>query len=233
MPLKGKGTSLKEEGELESRGAPPGPEHNIPDFIFRAECTEVQCRVYNAGLPGERCVWILAKNGVRHLASDEHKNAVDQVENAQRIQENLDSQRHTARNVCIRVTQIPAPIVERPSVGAPHSAAELDMWAEYEQTGGLFTAGDEEEDVEAMHRRLAQQVDVFGLLDPKETAERLGFEGDEAISKDLLQIEAEDDFLAEIMANAGGCRVSSWFSSKCGNRFAFTCIGAMNATERD
>ncbi|KAJ7868066.1 hypothetical protein B0H14DRAFT_2572558 [Mycena olivaceomarginata] len=186
MPPKGKGTSLKEE-----------------DFIFRAERTEVQCRVCNAGLPGERRVWILAKNGVRHLASDEHKNAVDQVENAQRIQENLDSQRHTARNVRIRVTQIPAPIVERPSVGAPHSAAELDMWAEYEQTGGLFTAGDEEEDVEAMHRRLAQQVDVFGLLDPKETAERLGFDGDEAISKDLLQIEAEDDFLAEIMANAG------------------------------
>ncbi|KAJ7792975.1 hypothetical protein B0H14DRAFT_2623326 [Mycena olivaceomarginata] len=179
MPPKGKGTSLKEE-----------------------ERTEVQCRVCNAGLPGERRVWILAKNGVRHLASDEHKNAVDQVENAQRIQENLDSQRHTARNVRIRVTQIPAPIVERPSVGAPHSAAELDMWAEYEQTGGLFTAGDEE-DVEAMHRRLAQQVDVFGLLDPKETAERLGFDGDEAISKDLLQIEAEDDFLAEIMANAG------------------------------
>ncbi|KAJ7300661.1 hypothetical protein DFH08DRAFT_979463 [Mycena albidolilacea] len=215
MPLKGKGTSLKEE-----------------DFIFRAERTEVQCRVCNAGLPGERRVWILAKNGIRHLASDGHKNVVDQVESAQQIQENLDSQRHTAQNVRIRVTQIPAPIVERPSVGAPHSAAELDIWAEYEQTGGLFTAGDEEEDVGVVRRGLARRVGVFGLLGPEGAAERLGFDGDEAISKDLLQIEAEDDFLAEIMANAGGCRVSSWFSSKCGNRFAFTSIGATNATER-
>lgn len=171
-------------------------------------------------------MWMLARNGVRHLASDEHKNAVDQVENAQRIQENLDRQRRAAQNVRIRVTQIPAPIAERPSVGAPPSTAELEMWADYEQNGASFTAGDEEEDVEAMHRRLAQQVDVFGLLDPKEMAERLGFEGDEAIAKDLLQIEAEDDFLAEIMANAGGCRVSSWFPSKCGNHCAFTCVDA-------
>ncbi|KAJ6615369.1 hypothetical protein B0H10DRAFT_2220401 [Mycena sp. CBHHK59/15] len=186
MPPKGKAMSLKEE-----------------DFIFRAERAEVQCRMCNAGLLEEHCMWMLAKNGARHLASDEHKNAVDQVENAQRIQENLDRQRRAAQNVRIRVTQIPAPIAERPSVGVPLSTAELEMWADYEENGASFTAGDEEEDVEAMHRRLAQQVDVFGLLDPKETAERLGFEGDEAIAKDLLQIEAEDDFLAEIMANAG------------------------------
>ncbi|KAJ6619148.1 hypothetical protein B0H10DRAFT_1744510, partial [Mycena sp. CBHHK59/15] len=147
--------------------------------------------------------WMLARNGVRHLASDEHKSAVEQVKNARRIQEDLDRQRHAAQNVRIRVTQIPAPIAERPSVGAPPSTAELEMWADYEQNGASFTAGDEEEDVEAMHRRLAQQVDVFGLLDPKETAERLGFEGDESIVKELLQIEVEDDFLAEIMANAG------------------------------
>ncbi|KAJ6548493.1 hypothetical protein B0H19DRAFT_1265321 [Mycena capillaripes] len=203
MPPKGKGTSLKEEGELESCEAHPGLERNIPDFIFRAERSEVQCRMCNAGLPEERCEWILARNGVRHLESDEHKNAVEQVENAQRIQENLDRQRRAIQNVRIRVTQIPAPIAERPSVGAPPSTAELELWADYEQNWASFTAGDEEEDVEAMHGRLAQQVDVFGLLDLKETAERLGFEGDEAITKDLSQIEAEDDFLAEIMANAG------------------------------
>ncbi|KAJ6548053.1 hypothetical protein B0H10DRAFT_1969390 [Mycena sp. CBHHK59/15] len=186
MPPKGMGTSLKEEGELKSCGAHPELERNITDFIFRAERAEVQCRMCNAGLPEERCVWMLARNGVRHLASDEHKSAVEQVKNARRIQEDLDRQRHAAQNVRIRVTQIPAPIAERPSVER-----------------GFIHRGDEEEDVEAMHRRLAQQVDVFGLLDPKETAERLGFEGDESIVKELLQIEAEDDFLAEIMANAG------------------------------
>ncbi|KAJ6597904.1 hypothetical protein B0H10DRAFT_2231849 [Mycena sp. CBHHK59/15] len=131
--------------------------------------------------------------------------ASEQLENARRIQEQLDRQcRATvAQNVPIRVTQIPGPIADRPSIGAQASAAELEMWAEYAQNGAMFSAGDTEEDMEATHERLAQQVDVFGLLDPKETAQRLGFEGGGELAKELLQIEAEDDFLAEIMANAG------------------------------
>ncbi|KAJ7703815.1 hypothetical protein B0H14DRAFT_3647123 [Mycena olivaceomarginata] len=76
------------------------------------------------------------------------------------------------------------------------------MWADYAQNGAMFSAGDIEDDIEVTQQRLAQQVDIFGLLDPKETAERLGFEGDAGLSKELLQAEAEDDFLAEIMANA-------------------------------
>jgi hypothetical protein len=80
------------------------------------------------------------------------------------------------------------------------------MWREYEQNGANFTAGDEEDDVAAMHRRLAEQVDVFGLLDSEETAVRLGFEEDNDIAKELLDIESEEDFLAEIVANAGECR---------------------------
>ncbi|KAF8217930.1 hypothetical protein K438DRAFT_1952791 [Mycena galopus ATCC 62051] len=145
---------------------------------------------------------MLAQNGVRHLASEEHKNAVDQVENAHQIQEDHDRQRCAAQNVCIRVSQIPAPIAERPSVGTPPSAAEIEMWVDYEQNSTSFTTGDKEEGIKVVPQRLVQQVDIFGLLDPKETAERLGFEGDEGITKDLLQIEAEDDFLAEIMVNA-------------------------------
>ncbi|KAJ7117557.1 hypothetical protein C8R44DRAFT_563633, partial [Mycena epipterygia] len=151
-----------------------------------------------------RRVWLLAKNGARHLNSDEHKNVVEQLEDARRTQEQLDNQRRAAvaQNVSIRVAQIPGPIAVQRSASGQASAAELEMWVDYDQNGASFTAGDEEEDIEAVHRRLAQQVDVFGLLDPKETAERLGFEGDKAIARDLLQMEAEDDFLAEIMANA-------------------------------
>ncbi|KAJ7460434.1 hypothetical protein B0H11DRAFT_2316022 [Mycena galericulata] len=130
---------------------------------------------------------------------------VEQLEDARRIQEQLDNQRRAAvaENVPIRVAQIPGPIAVRRSTSGQASAAELEMWASYAQDGADFSAGDMEDDMEAMHERLAQQVDVFGLLDPKETAERLGFGGDEAIARDLLQLEAEDDFLAEIMANAG------------------------------
>jgi hypothetical protein len=139
-----------------------------------------------------------------------------------------------AQNVPIRVVQIPGPIADRPT-GAHASGAELDMWADYAQNGAMFSAGDIEDDIEVTQQRLAQQVDIFGLLDPKETAERLGFEGDAGLAKELLQAEAEDDFLAEIMVNAGECLLASWFSSKCRNHFAFTCADAhscMNATCR-
>ncbi|KAJ7768675.1 hypothetical protein DFH07DRAFT_769222 [Mycena maculata] len=178
MPPKGSGTSLKEA-----------------DFVFRAERTEVQCRVCNAGLPEERRVWLLAKNGARHPNSGEHKNVVEQLEDTQRTQEQLNNQccAAVAENVPIRVAQIPRPIAVRRSTSGQVSAAELEMWASYAQNGADFSAGDMEDDMEAMHER-AQQVDVFGLLDLKETAERLGFGGDEAITRDLLQIEAEDDF---------------------------------------
>jgi hypothetical protein len=147
---------------------------------------------------------LLARNGARHLRSDEHKNTVEQLEHARRIQEQLDRQRRAAitQNVPIRVTQIPGPIADGPSVGAQASVAELDMWAEYAQSGAMFSAGEMEED-NMTNERLAQQVDVFGLLDPKETAQRLGFDGDRELAKELLQIEAEDDFLAGIIANAG------------------------------
>ncbi|KAJ7362661.1 hypothetical protein DFH08DRAFT_1025021 [Mycena albidolilacea] len=182
MPPKGSGAGLKAE-----------------DFVFRAERTEVQCRVCNAGLPEERRVWLLARNGVRHLQSDEHKNAVEQMDDARRIQEQRRAA--VAQNVPIRVVQIPGPIADRPT-GAHASGAELDMWADYAQNGAMFSAGDIEDDIETQ-QRLAQQVDIFGLLDPKETAERLGFEGDAGLAKELLQADAEDDFLAEIMANAG------------------------------
>lgn len=151
---------------------------------------------------------MLARNAARHLTeSIEHKNAVEEVENSRRIQANTDRQRSAAQNVRIQAARIPPPIPERPRprVGAPPSAAELDFWANYEQNGASFSAGDEVDDGGAM-QRLAEQVDVFGLLDPKETAERLGFEGDQRIAKELLEIE-EDDFLAEIMANAGECRL--------------------------
>ncbi|KAJ7861699.1 hypothetical protein B0H14DRAFT_3445171 [Mycena olivaceomarginata] len=90
----------------------------------------------------------------------------------------------------------PGPIADRPT-GAHASGAELDMWADYAQNGAMFSAGDIEDDIEVTQQRLAQQVDIFGLLDPKETAERLGFEGDAGLVKELLQADAEDDFLAD------------------------------------
>ncbi|KAJ7723605.1 hypothetical protein B0H14DRAFT_2641788 [Mycena olivaceomarginata] len=156
--------------------------------------------VCNAGLPEEHRVWLLARNGVRHLQSDEHKNAVEQMDDTREMQE----QRLAAitQNVPIQVVQIPGPIADRP-MAAHASGAELDMWADYPQNGAIFGTGDIEDDIEVTQQRLAQEVDIFGLLDLKETAERLGFEGYAGLAKELLQADAEDDFLAEIMANAG------------------------------
>ncbi|KAJ7806807.1 hypothetical protein B0H14DRAFT_3767439 [Mycena olivaceomarginata] len=106
-----------------------------------------------------------------------------------------------AQNIPIRVVQIPGPLLidQRGHMRAEQS---LICGPDYAQNGAMFSAGDIEDDIEVTQQRLAQQVDIFGLLDPKETAERLGFEGDAGLAKELLQADAEDDFLAEIMANA-------------------------------
>jgi hypothetical protein len=71
---------------------------------------EVQCRMCNAGLPEEHRVWLLARNSVRHLQSDEHKNAVEQMNDAQRMQEQHCAA--VAQNVPIWVVQILGPIAD-------------------------------------------------------------------------------------------------------------------------
>ncbi|KAJ7195190.1 hypothetical protein GGX14DRAFT_537297 [Mycena pura] len=178
------------------------------DFEFDAERKHVECRTCKAVKPPgetERRDWILVRNGARHLEEMKHKQAIAQLKDAQRLRLQLDRERRASAapvSVPICVAQIPPPIPIRSEPRAGPSAAELEMWADYELSGASFSAGDVAEDPKAMYDRLARQADVFGILDPEGTAMRLGFGGDEGLIEDVLGIQEEDDFLAEIMANA-------------------------------
>ncbi|KAJ7896817.1 hypothetical protein B0H13DRAFT_1884978 [Mycena leptocephala] len=190
MPLKGSGTVLKEE-----------------DCAFRAECMEVQCRVCNARLPEKHRVWLLARNGVRHLQSDEHKNTVEQMEDAQRMEE----QRHAAvtQNVPIWVVQIPTPIADRPT-GHMRAQRSLRCGPTMRRMEQLSVQGILRMTWRQHIRGWRSRRTSLACWIRRKMAERLGFEGDVGPAK-LLQIEAEDDFLAEIMANAG---LSSQYSGQ-------------------
>jgi hypothetical protein len=78
------------------------------------------------------------------------------------------------------------------------SEEETEMWADYLENGAEFSAGDDVESPEARHG-LREEARYFGLWNPGATAKELGFgEGAEVIEED-----GEDDYLGEILRNAG------------------------------
>ncbi|KAJ7685821.1 hypothetical protein B0H17DRAFT_1160739 [Mycena rosella] len=74
------------------------------------------------------------------------------------------------------------------------------MWADLDANGAEFSAGD---DVDEAHG-----VDSFGFWNPEAVARGLGF-GDGDVESQILAEDEEEDFLAEIMRNAGECRVET------------------------
>ncbi|KAF7316136.1 hypothetical protein MIND_00131700 [Mycena indigotica] len=86
--------------------------------------------------------------------------------------------------------------------GVP-SMAEAEMWRAYEEDGAAFSAGlDTRQDSRVAHSLLDRQVELFGLWDPEGVTRRLGF-GDGTVEEALNEREEEEDFLAELLANAG------------------------------
>jgi hypothetical protein len=76
------------------------------------------------------------------------------------------------------------------------------MWRGYEDNGAEFSAGEVVGDLDVQQSELAKQAEVFGILDPEGAARRLGF-GEGSLAAEITEKDVEDDFLAQIMRNAG------------------------------
>ncbi|KAJ6614901.1 hypothetical protein B0H10DRAFT_2191282 [Mycena sp. CBHHK59/15] len=159
------------------------------DFLYNEDKTKVQCRVCATGVPVERRVWMAPRSAARHLGSEDHKKALGLLEDAKRKREELEKERLAAsaaedlRNLHFAA----APNVRGPigGVSSSHkpSLAETEMWENYALNGADFDAGDDTEDPHVRHEQL-------GL-------------GDEDVAAQILEEDEEEDFLAEIMRNAG------------------------------
>ncbi|KAJ6611415.1 hypothetical protein B0H10DRAFT_1953082 [Mycena sp. CBHHK59/15] len=76
------------------------------------------------------------------------------------------------------------------------------MWEDYALNGADFDAGEEPEDPNVRQVQLSKEADSFGLWNPEDVARKLGF-GDDNLVGEVLAEDKEDNFLGEIMRNAG------------------------------
>ncbi|KAF7367987.1 hypothetical protein MSAN_00864400 [Mycena sanguinolenta] len=81
------------------------------------------------------------------------------------------------------------------------SEEELEMWEDYRVNGADFSAGDDVENPEERHKQLREEAKCFGLWNPGAMAKKLGFDDEEVA--DIVGEDDEDDYLGEIMRNAG------------------------------
>lgn len=133
------------------------------------------------------------------LAADERKRQEVLAKERQ-----VDAATTELRNVQFAAAQsLSGPIASTSSSHHRKSEAEIEMWDDYSTNGAQFSAGDSVPvDTHTLHDRLREEAESFGLLNPEGVAKGLGF-GDEDVAKQIIGDDEEEDFLAEIMRNAG------------------------------
>lgn len=150
------------------------------------------------------------KSGVKHLQYSEHSKAVGLLEDARKRAEELRKERK-AESAASGLRE--SPIVPPPHVAGPiaagasngRSLAEIEMWQEYDTHGANFDAGEDQADPHAQHERLRREADIFGLMNAEAVARKMGFGDIDIEAEETLREEEEEDFLGEIMRNAGEC----------------------------
>ncbi|KAJ6524031.1 hypothetical protein B0H19DRAFT_934723 [Mycena capillaripes] len=80
------------------------------------------------------------------------------------------------------------------------------MWGDFANNGADFSAGAAVDESRRQHERLRKDADSFGFRNPEAVARDLGF-GDTTVEGRILEEDEEDDFLSEIMRQAGECRI--------------------------
>ncbi|KAJ6629079.1 hypothetical protein B0H10DRAFT_1939976 [Mycena sp. CBHHK59/15] len=156
-----------------------------------------------SGIPIESRTWIAPRSAKKHLVSDDHLKAVEQVEEANRKVEELSRERRAdsatkeLRDIRFAAVQdLRGPVASGSS--RKISAAEAEMWEDYALNGADFDAGEEPEDPNVRQAQLSKEADSFGLWNPEDVARKLGF-GDDDLVGEVLAEDEEDDFLGEIM----------------------------------
>lgn len=117
--------------------------------------------------------------------------------------------RNEAINVelgAVEIAAVKTPL-ERDSFHIP-SAAEREMWNDYDMNGAVFTAGDDPALLLAQERaNLAREADKFGVWNARSMARQLGFSTEEGDSGPDERDEA-DAVLCEMLDNARMSQIS-------------------------
>ncbi|KAJ7476271.1 hypothetical protein B0H11DRAFT_2426733 [Mycena galericulata] len=179
---------------------PPKAKLREEDFSYSEDHSKVQCKT---------CVgkWILIGSAARHLTSPEHLKSTQLAKDESLRLKELERERQTqSATTDLRSIEFAAPSLDIPNAGPSRSYAargeEIEMWRDYEISGADFSAGDDPEDPRILHERLRKEADSLGVLNPDAVATELGF-GNADVGTQILEEDEEDDFLSEIMANAG------------------------------
>ncbi|KAF7310233.1 hypothetical protein MIND_00397000 [Mycena indigotica] len=176
------------------------------NWVSRPSDNHVLCRICFGAVPPERQEWIARRSAERHLASGEHERAVKAAEegSVRRQARDTAAAQVEQRKVTASGARRPSPPFPMPANRAPNvpGIAEVEMWAGYEEFGGAFSAGEDLDGRSINVARLDRQAEVLGILDPEGVAQRLGY-GDGSLEDELQEKDAEDDFLAELLRNAG------------------------------
>ncbi|KAJ7764704.1 hypothetical protein B0H16DRAFT_1798016 [Mycena metata] len=147
------------------------------------------------------------RSGPKHLASEEHRKAVELAEDSRHRREDAQKEREAetaARN--LRNSKFAA----APSVRGPAAAMgtsrgqpglqEVEMWADFAANGAEFDAGGDT-DAAAPIERWRDEARTFGILNPDKAVRDLGLGADDEVQ--MGGEDAEEDFLAELMATIG------------------------------
>ncbi|KAJ7865896.1 hypothetical protein B0H14DRAFT_2733663 [Mycena olivaceomarginata] len=144
---------------------------------------------------------------LKHLRSDDHKQAVELLEDAKQRAQVLENERRAesaSRDLQHLVFAAPAnlrgPVASASSSRGP-SLAEREMWEDYALNGADFDAGDDAEDDDVRLRRLREEASIFGLWNPDKAARQLGL-GEDVVAQ-FIEEDEEENLLDEIIRTAG------------------------------
>ncbi|KAJ7678629.1 hypothetical protein B0H17DRAFT_1139319 [Mycena rosella] len=169
---------------------------HLTEFNYNEDGTEVQCKICGGQ-------WMQAKSAVKHLGATDHLKTVKIAQEGRIRQQELANERH-ADSATSNLRDIPLTthlIASASSSSRARSGAEAEMWADF-ANGAEFSAGDDVDEAHGQRERLREGVDSFGFWNPEAVARGLGF-GDGDVESQILAEDEEEDFLAEIMRNAG------------------------------
>ncbi|KAJ7291708.1 hypothetical protein C8J57DRAFT_1588254 [Mycena rebaudengoi] len=189
---------------------PPKAKLREDDFHYSEDRSHVQCKACGSSK------WIAVKSAAKHLTSVEHLKTLELGEDARKRREELEKERQTdsatteLRSIQFAASRLPSGPIGSTSSGLhARSEAEVEMWEAYESTSAAFSAGEDPDDTHIHHKRLREEVESFGVQNPEAAARNLGF-GDGDVAAEMLAEDEEEDFLSEIMRNAGECRIELW-----------------------
>ncbi|KAJ7169264.1 hypothetical protein C8R43DRAFT_1155871 [Mycena crocata] len=178
---------------------PPKAQLREQDFNYNADRSEVQCKVCGTGS------WIAVASAAKHVKYPAHVKSAQLAADESRRLERLERDRQATSSISlpnIQVATKESALADTASASHARSEAESEMWRDFEENGAQFSAGDASEDTRTRHEQLRKEADSFGFWDPEAVARGLGF-GDPDVAGQILAEDEEDDFLSEIMRNAG------------------------------